>query len=103
MYGIWAAVKATTLVAGSPRKALLKLWKSRPAAPMMSTRRCKHASSRPGCRSPLGGTAASKRIPTRAASPGGAVPGADGAEAGLGREGEGEHRAVAEAAGHPDA
>src|SRR5665648_700392 len=39
MPGIWAAVKATTRVVGSPRKTVLKLWKSRPAAPMIITRR----------------------------------------------------------------
>src|SRR5581483_2483856 len=38
MPGICAAVNATTSEAGSSRKATLKLWKSRPAAPMMSTR-----------------------------------------------------------------
>src|SRR5512133_1299832 len=35
--------------------------------------------------------------------PGVAVPGGDGVEAGLDRQGEGEDRAVAQAAGHPDA
>src|SRR5689334_710561 len=35
MPGICVAVKATTSVFGSPRKATLKLWKSRPPAPMM--------------------------------------------------------------------
>src|SRR3990170_7171380 len=38
MPGICAAVKATTSQPGSSRKATLKLWKSRPAAPMISTR-----------------------------------------------------------------
>src|SRR4029079_392500 len=38
MNGIWAAVKATTSYAGSPRNTTLKSWKSRPAAPMMTTR-----------------------------------------------------------------
>src|SRR6266511_3465409 len=38
MKGIWVAVKATTSVAGSSRYTTLKLWKSLPAAPMMSTR-----------------------------------------------------------------
>src|SRR5262245_61473819 len=39
MNGIWVAVKATTSVCGSSRYTTLKLWKSRPAAPMMRTRR----------------------------------------------------------------
>src|SRR2546423_652203 len=39
MKGIWVAVKATTSTSGSSRYTVLKLWKSRPAAPMMSTRR----------------------------------------------------------------
>src|SRR3712207_7948532 len=39
MKGIWVAVKATTSVSGSSRNTVLKLWKSRPAAPMMITRR----------------------------------------------------------------
>src|SRR6266550_1741700 len=39
MNGIWVAVKATTSVAGSSRNTTLKLWKSRPAAPMIRTRR----------------------------------------------------------------
>src|SRR5512144_679238 len=39
MYGIWVAVNATTSVSGSSRKTTVKLWKSRPAAPMISTRR----------------------------------------------------------------
>src|SRR5688572_1525221 len=39
MFGIWAAVKATTSRLGSLRKAALKSWKSRPAAPMMTTLR----------------------------------------------------------------
>jgi len=38
MLGIWAAVKASTSVPGSSRKTVLKLWKSRPAAPMMMIR-----------------------------------------------------------------
>src|SRR5512132_974187 len=38
MSGICAAVKATTAQEGSSRKTVLKLWKSRPAAPMMRTR-----------------------------------------------------------------
>src|SRR5437870_12337451 len=38
MFGSWAAVKATTREPGSSRKTMLKLWKSRPAAPMMMTR-----------------------------------------------------------------
>src|SRR6058998_3789547 len=38
MKGICVAVKATTSVAGSSRYTTLKLWKSLPAAPMMSTR-----------------------------------------------------------------
>src|SRR5712691_287453 len=38
MLGICAAVKATTCEPGSCRKTVLKLWKSRPAAPMMRTR-----------------------------------------------------------------
>src|SRR5437870_12581298 len=38
MNGIWVAVKATTSLPGSSRYTTLKLWKSRPAAPMMSTR-----------------------------------------------------------------
>jgi hypothetical protein len=36
---IWVAVKATTWYSGRPRYATLKLWKSRPAAPMMRIRR----------------------------------------------------------------
>src|SRR5215211_3024248 len=39
MSGIWVAVKATTSTSGLPRKATLKLWKSRPAAPAMRMRR----------------------------------------------------------------
>src|SRR6266511_2561570 len=39
MNGIWVAVKATTWYRLSPRKTTLKLWKSRPAAPMIITRR----------------------------------------------------------------
>src|SRR5512135_3385859 len=39
MPGICVAVKATTCVSGSWRKATLKLWKSRPPAPMMMTLR----------------------------------------------------------------
>src|SRR5512132_2822832 len=38
MPGICVAVKATTSVSGSLRKTTLKLWKSRPPAPMMMTR-----------------------------------------------------------------
>src|SRR4029079_1491805 len=38
MPGICVAVKATTSVDGSFRKTTLKSWKSRPAAPMMTTR-----------------------------------------------------------------
>src|SRR5688500_18114018 len=38
MLGICAAVNATTRYPGSSRKTMLKLWKSRPAAPMMMTR-----------------------------------------------------------------
>src|SRR6185369_12931021 len=37
MSGIWAAVKATTSKRSSSRNRQLKLWKSRPAAPMMTT------------------------------------------------------------------
>src|SRR3972149_6313938 len=39
MLGIWAAVKPTTSYCGASRKTVLKLWKSRPAAPRMRTRR----------------------------------------------------------------
>ncbi len=39
MNGIWVAVNATTSVSASSRYTVLKLWKSRPAAPMMRTRR----------------------------------------------------------------
>src|SRR5687768_12226874 len=39
MPGICAAVKATTRYDGSPRKTVLKSWKSRPPAPMMMTLR----------------------------------------------------------------
>src|SRR5687768_12604975 len=39
MPGICVAVKTTTSIAGSSRNAVLKLWKSRPAAPMMTMRR----------------------------------------------------------------
>jgi hypothetical protein len=39
MNGICVAVNATTSVSGSSRNTVLKLWKSRPAAPMMITRR----------------------------------------------------------------
>src|SRR6266511_1893218 len=39
MNGIWVAVNATTWYRLSPRKTTLKLWKSRPAAPMIITRR----------------------------------------------------------------
>src|SRR5215831_1265249 len=39
MKGICVAVKATTSELGSSRYAVLKLWKSRPAAPMIRTRR----------------------------------------------------------------
>src|SRR5262245_43269224 len=39
MSGIWVAVKQTTWLSSSSRKHMLKLWKSRPAAPMMITRR----------------------------------------------------------------
>src|SRR6267143_2922134 len=39
MPGICVAVNATTSYAGSSRKTTLKLWKSRPAAPRMMTRR----------------------------------------------------------------
>src|SRR5512132_2753758 len=39
MPGICVAVKATTSKLGSSRKATLKLWKSRPPAPMMITLR----------------------------------------------------------------
>ena len=42
MRGIWVAVKATTSTSGSSRNTTLKLWKSRPAAPMMTTRFCAH-------------------------------------------------------------
>src|SRR3989304_3837222 len=35
MVGIWGAVKATTSEALLSRKNVLKLWKSRPAAPIM--------------------------------------------------------------------
>ena len=37
MSGIWVAVKATTWNSGLLRKTTLKLWKSLPAAPRMST------------------------------------------------------------------
>src|SRR6266545_6135340 len=37
MPGIWVAVKATTRVSGSSRKTVLKSWKSRPPAPMITT------------------------------------------------------------------
>ena len=37
MYGIWVAVNATTSYGSLSRKKVLKLWKSRPAAPMMKT------------------------------------------------------------------
>src|SRR5580765_7506313 len=39
MKGIWVAVNATTSVSASSRYTVLKLWKSRPAAPMIRTRR----------------------------------------------------------------
>src|SRR4051812_40257687 len=39
MNGICVAVNATTLLSGWPRYATLKLWKSRPAAPMIRIRR----------------------------------------------------------------
>src|SRR5712691_11383766 len=39
MNGICVAVNATTSLSGSSRNTVLKLWKSRPAAPMMRTRR----------------------------------------------------------------
>src|SRR2546425_2672002 len=39
MFGIWVAVNPTTSKAGLSRKQRLKLWKSRPAAPMITTRR----------------------------------------------------------------
>src|SRR3990172_681436 len=38
MPGIWVAVNATTSWVGSSRKTTLKSWKSRPAAPRISTR-----------------------------------------------------------------
>src|SRR5688572_16510425 len=38
MFGICVAVKATTSVSSRARKATLKSWKSRPAAPATSTR-----------------------------------------------------------------
>src|SRR5512132_4142012 len=38
MPGICAAVNATTVAAGSSRYTTLKLWKSRPAAPRITTR-----------------------------------------------------------------
>src|SRR5687768_2452930 len=38
MLGIWVAVNATTSTSSRPRKTTLKLWKSRPAAPAMTTR-----------------------------------------------------------------
>src|SRR5262245_31895384 len=38
MSGIWVAVKATTSTSGRSRKSTLKLWKSRPAAPAITTR-----------------------------------------------------------------
>src|SRR5512132_2969107 len=44
MPGIWVAVKATTRVSGSSRKTVLKSWKSRPPAPMMTTVRMVTAS-----------------------------------------------------------
>ncbi len=37
MYGICVAVKATTSYSSLSRKNVLKLWKSRPAAPMINT------------------------------------------------------------------
>ena len=37
MYGICVAVKATTSYFSLSRKYVLKLWKSRPAAPMIRT------------------------------------------------------------------
>src|SRR5436190_19951209 len=39
MNGICVAVNATTSVSASSRNTVLKLWKSRPAAPMIRTRR----------------------------------------------------------------
>src|SRR2546425_8744137 len=39
MFGIWVAVNPTTSKAGLSRKQTLKLWKSLPAAPMITTRR----------------------------------------------------------------
>src|SRR6187402_2002171 len=44
MLGIWAAVKATTSYSGRSRKATLKSWKSRPAAPWIRTFRLSMAS-----------------------------------------------------------
>ena len=38
MFGICVAVNATTRLRGSSRNTVLKLWKSRPAAPMMMIR-----------------------------------------------------------------
>ena len=38
MKGIWVAVKATTSYSGLFLKKTLKLWKSLPAAPMITTR-----------------------------------------------------------------
>src|ERR671930_1862376 len=38
MFGICVAVKATTSYSPRPRYTRLKLWKSRPAAPAISTR-----------------------------------------------------------------
>src|SRR5712691_6106134 len=38
MFGIWVAVNATTQVSTRSRYSTLKLWKSRPAAPTISTR-----------------------------------------------------------------
>src|SRR5687768_1688620 len=38
MFGICVAVNATTSIPSTPRKATLKLWKSRPAAPAITTR-----------------------------------------------------------------
>ena len=46
MSGICVAVKATTRTSSRPRKATLKLWKSRPAAPAIRTLRIRRQSPR---------------------------------------------------------
>src|SRR5262245_10123239 len=68
MSGIWVAVNATTSTPASSRNTVLKLWKSRPAAPMITTRMGKRPPRPPAgiIRAPL------RARQTRLTGPGGA-------------------------------